>query len=262
MVKEGLFENDCCSPSLFLWEAVAPQAGVVLSLSAPKEVATMMQFWPIRVLLALANLEGQGKDMWPSRASQLVHNSHVPAGRERCFLCPSGHQAMKTWEGGITFLWPRTQDLQPELEGMLSGRAKLQGPGLLLLLSRFSPVRLCATPKTAAHQAPPSLGFSRQEHWSGLPFPSPCMKVKSENEVSQSCPILSNPMDCSLPGSSIHGIFQTRGLEWGAIAFSVGGQGWWTNSQPCSSPSRNTTLISKIPFCPKLDRFCFLLFAN
>ena len=44
---------------------------------------------------------------------------------------------------------------------------------LLLLLSRFSHVRLCATPKTAAHQAPPSLGFSRQEHWRGLPFPSP-----------------------------------------------------------------------------------------
>ena len=44
---------------------------------------------------------------------------------------------------------------------------------LLLLLSRFSCVRLCATPRTAAHQAPPSLGFSREEHWSGLPFPSP-----------------------------------------------------------------------------------------
>ena len=44
---------------------------------------------------------------------------------------------------------------------------------LLLLLSRFSRVRLCVTPETAAHQAPPSLGFSRQEYWSGLPFPSP-----------------------------------------------------------------------------------------
>ena len=44
---------------------------------------------------------------------------------------------------------------------------------LLLLLSHFSRVRLCATPQTAAHQALPSLGFSRQEHWSGLPFPSP-----------------------------------------------------------------------------------------
>ena len=41
------------------------------------------------------------------------------------------------------------------------------------LLSRFSRVQLCVIPQTAAHQAPPSLGFSRQEHWSGLPFPSP-----------------------------------------------------------------------------------------
>ena len=46
------------------------------------------------------------------------------------------------------------------------------------------------------------------------------MKVKSESEVAQSCPTLSDPMDCSPPGSSIHGIFQARVLEWGAIAFS------------------------------------------
>ena len=46
------------------------------------------------------------------------------------------------------------------------------------------------------------------------------MKVKSESEVVQSCLTLSDPMDCSLPGSSVHGIFQARVLEWGAIAFS------------------------------------------
>ena len=51
------------------------------------------------------------------------------------------------------------------------------------------------------------------------------MKVKSESKVAQSCPTLSDPMDCSLPGSSIHGIFQARVLEWGAIAFSVGDGG-------------------------------------
>ena len=45
-----------------------------------------------------------------------------------------------------------------------------------------------------------------------------CMKGKSENDVAQSCPTLSDPMDCSLPGSSIHGIFQARVMEWGAIA--------------------------------------------
>ena len=75
---------------------------------------------------------------------------------------------------------------------------------MLLLLSRLSRVRLCATPQTAAHQAPPSLGFSRQEHWSGLPFPSPLR----ESEVAQSCLTLSDPMDCNLPSSSVHGIFQ------------------------------------------------------
>ena len=93
----------------------------------------------------------------------------------------------------------------------------------MLLLSRFSCVRLCATPETAAYQAPPSLGFSRQEHWSGLSFPSPMHESESEeseSEVTQSCPTLSDPMDCGLPGSSVHGIFQARVLEWGAIAFS------------------------------------------
>ena len=54
----------------------------------------------------------------------------------------------------------------------------------------------------------------------GCHFFLQCMKVKSESEVALSCPTLSNPMDCSLPGSSVHGIFQARLLEWGAIAFS------------------------------------------
>ena len=87
-------------------------------------------------------------------------------------------------------------------------------------MKSLSCVRLLATPWTAAHQAPPSVGFSRQEYWSGLPFPSPNMKVKSEREVTQLCPTLSDPMDCSPPGSSTHGIFQARVLQWGAIAFS------------------------------------------
>ena len=54
----------------------------------------------------------------------------------------------------------------------------------------------------------------------GCHFLLQCMKVKSESEVAQSCPTLSDPMDWNLPGSSIHGIFQARVLEWGAIAFS------------------------------------------
>ena len=70
----------------------------------------------------------------------------------------------------------------------------------------------------AAHQAPPSLGFSRQEQWSELPFPSPMHE--SESEVTQSCLTLSDPLDCSPPGSFVHGTFQARVLEWDAIAFS------------------------------------------
>ena len=89
------------------------------------------------------------------------------------------------------------------------------------LLSHFSRVRLCATPETAAHQAPPSLGFSRQEQWSGLPFPSPINESEkwkwSHSVVSDSSwppglqpTRLLNPWD--FPGKS---------MEWGAIAFST-----------------------------------------
>ena len=55
----------------------------------------------------------------------------------------------------------------------------------------------------------------------GCHFLLQCMKVKCESEVAQLCPTLSDPTDCSLPGFSVHGIFQARVLEWGAIAFSV-----------------------------------------
>ena len=57
----------------------------------------------------------------------------------------------------------------------------------------------------------------------GCHFLFQCMNVKSESEVAQSCPTLHDPMDCCLPGSSVHGIFQASVLEWGAIAFSEGG---------------------------------------
>ena len=108
-----------------------------------------------------------------------------------------------------------------------------------------------ATPWTVAYQVPLSMGFPRWEYWSGLPFPppgdlpnpgikleapalasgfsttEPCgkpiiMSIKKESKVAQSCPTLCNPMDCSLPVSSIHGIFQARVLEWVAISFSRG----------------------------------------
>ena len=88
---------------------------------------------------------------------------------------------------------------------------------LLLLLSRFSRVRLCATPQTAAHQAPPSWDSPSKNTGVGCHLLLQCMKVKSESEVAQSCLTLSDPMDRSLPGSTVHEIFQARVLEWGAI---------------------------------------------
>ena len=86
----------------------------------------------------------------------------------------------------------------------------------------LSRVRLLATPWTAAHQAPRPWDSPGKKTGVGCHFLLQCMKVKSEREVAQSCPTLSDPMDCSLPGSSVHGIFQARVLEWGATAFSEG----------------------------------------
>ena len=69
------------------------------------------------------------------------------------------------------------------------------------------------------------------------------MKVKSESEVAQSCPPLSDPMDCSLPGSSVHGIFQAGVLEWGATAFSItDGYRAEKHSTHMATTSRKTTL--------------------
>ena len=84
----------------------------------------------------------------------------------------------------------------------------------------FSRVRPSVTPWTAVYQAPPSLGFSRQEHWSELPFPSPMHESQkwkwSRSVMSHS----SQPLGLQPTSLSIHGILQARVLEWGAVAFS------------------------------------------
>ena len=118
----------------------------------------------------------------------------------------------------------------------------------------LSHLRLSATPWTVAYQGPLSMGVSRQEYWSGVPFPSPrdlpnpgiepmpsavgtwsLITGHQESEIAQLCPTLCDPMDCSLPGSSVHGIFQAVVLEWIAISFSRG------SSQP-----RDRTQVSRI----------------
>ena len=75
------------------------------------------------------------------------------------------------WGGASGIQWAEVRDAAKHSAVLRTAPHK--EPLLLLLLRGFSRVRLCATPQMAAHQAPPSLGFSRQEHWSGLPFPSP-----------------------------------------------------------------------------------------
>ena len=101
---------------------------------------------------------------------------------------------------------------------------------ILLLQSRFSRVQLCATPWTAAHQARPSLGFSRQEHWSGLPFPSP---VHGSEKWKWSGSVVSDSLRPHGPQPTRFlrpWIVQARALEWGAIAFSnYIGKMWWIN---------------------------------
>ena len=91
---------------------------------------------------------------------------------------------------------------------------------LLLLLSRFSHVQLCATHRRQPTRLPCPWDYPGKNTGVGCHFLLQCRKVKSESEVTQSCLTLSDPMDCSLPGSSILRIFQARVLEWGAIAFS------------------------------------------
>ena len=92
---------------------------------------------------------------------------------------------------------------------------------LLLLLSHFSVSDSVRPHRWQPTRLPCPWDSPGKNTGVGCHFFLQCRKVKSESEAAQSCPTLSDPMDCSLPGSSIHGIFQARVLEWGAIAFSL-----------------------------------------
>ena len=85
--------------------------------------------------------------------------------------------------------------------------------------SRQSRPTLC-DPTDGSHQAPRPWDSPGKNTGVGCHFLLRCMKGKSESQVAQLCPSLRDPTDCSLPGSSTHGIFQARVLEWGAVAFS------------------------------------------
>ena len=92
----------------------------------------------------------------------------------------------------------------------------------ILLLSHFSRVRLCATHRQQPTRLPCPWDSPDKNTGVGCHFLLQRVKVKSESEVTQSCRTLRNPMDCSPPGSPIHGTFQARVLEWVAITFSRG----------------------------------------
>ena len=91
----------------------------------------------------------------------------------------------------------------------------------ILLLSHFSRVRLCATHRQQPTRLPCPWDSPDKNTGVGCHFLLQRVKVKSESEVTQSCPTVRDPMDCSPPGSLVHGIFQARVLEWGATAFSM-----------------------------------------
>ena len=93
---------------------------------------------------------------------------------------------------------------------------------LLLLLSHFSRVQLCVTHRRQPTRLPRPWDSPGKNTGVGCHVLLQCRKVKSESEVAQSCPSLRDPMDCSPPGSSVHGSFQAGVLEWGAMAFPLG----------------------------------------
>ena len=138
--------------------------------------------------------------------------------------------------------------------------------------SCFNHVQLFATPWIVACQAPLSMGFSRQEHWSGFPCPPPGdlpnpgiepVSLKSpaltggffttsatwdsQVLVTQSCPTLFDPMDCSPPGSSVCGILQARTLEWVGCHFLLQGIFLTSRSSPHLPHCRWSKMISKEP---------------
>ena len=121
----------------------------------------------------------------------------------------------RTWTTRTYYL------VSKQFVGPLIGQTGIKSELLLLLmLSRFSCVRLCATHRRQPTRLLCPWDSPGKNTGVSCHFLLQCMKVKSESEVDQSCPTLSDPMDFSLPGSSAHGIFQARVLGWIAITFS------------------------------------------
>ena len=119
---------------------------------------------------------------------------------------------------------------------------------LLLLLNHFSHVRLCETPQTAATRLPCLWDSPGKNIGMGCHFLLQCVKMKSESEVTQSCPTLSYPMDRSLPGFSIHGIFQARVLEWVPLPSPIN----------CIYMLQKSNVL-KSQFCLGVSHICYII---
>ena len=137
----------------------------------------------------LGSIPGSGRSLGGGRGSPLQYS---------CLENPHGQRSLVDYSP-----WScKESNITEQLSTAQQECMEFHIYSTLLLLSGFSHVQPCATPEMAAHQAPSSLGFSRQEHWSGLPFPS---AIYGLCLVTQLCLTLCSPMDCSLPSSSAHG---------------------------------------------------------
>ena len=120
--------------------------------------------------------------------------------------------------------WKILIDLSPKKIYRQRAKRHKKGSSVSLITAAAKSLQSCPTlynPIDGSPSSFPSLEFSRQEHWSGVPFPSP---MHESEKWKWSCSVMSDssdPMDCSLPGSSVHGIFQAKTLEWGAVRGSL-----------------------------------------
>ena len=145
-----------------------------------------MKYWAhswARMYASDPNLNIKESENWPNRRQPTYQTVNREVLRQN-----KAKEHCKSFENGT---------------GTTAHRKQVKKWGWAYLLSCFSRVQLCATPQTGAHQAPPSLGFSRQEHWSGLPFPSP-MHESEKRKWSRS--VVSN-------SSRSHGLQPTRLLR-------------------------------------------------
>ena len=173
----------------------------------PAVCSALCKCFPIASSPQLAGGVGGGGIATTTTLRALVSQKMVPRLRGVKYIS----WKMVEWE---------SQHRVQSLHGLTVSKLDMEGVLLLLLLSHFSRVRLVRSHRQQPKRLLCPWDSPDKNTGVGCHFLLQCMKVKSESEVAQSCSTLSDPMDCSQPGYSIHGILQARVLEWVAIAFS------------------------------------------